>query len=40
MLRAQVVQMIYNYVGRPDTDDMEMPFTDVPSDAWYADAVN
>ena len=38
--RAQAVQMIYNYVGRPDTDDMEMPFTDVSSDAWYADAVN
>jgi hypothetical protein len=38
--RAQVVQIIYNYVGRPDTDDMEMPFTDVPSGAWYADAVN
>ncbi|WP_432616836.1 S-layer homology domain-containing protein [Butyricicoccus sp.] len=38
--RAQAVQMIYNYVGRPDTDDMEMSFADVPSDAWYADAVN
>lgn len=38
--RAQAVQIIYNYVGRPDTDDMEMPFTDVPSGAWYADAVN
>ena len=38
--RAQAAQMIYNYVDKPDTDDMEMPFTDVPSDAWYADAVN
>lgn len=38
--RAQVVQMIYNLAKRPDTDDMEMPFTDVPDNTWYTDAVN
>jgi len=36
--RAMLVQILYNREGRPQVDNKTV-FTDVPSDAWYADAV-
>lgn len=37
--RAQMVQVLYNLSGRPDTEGLENPFTDVEETDWYADAV-
>lgn len=37
--RAMIVQMLYNMEGRPAVDTKNNPFTDIPSDAWYAPAV-
>ena len=37
--RAMIVQMLYNMEGKPAVDTSNNPFTDVPSDAWYAPAV-
>ena len=36
--RAQIVTFLYRASGSPSADD-GVPFTDVPKDAWYADAV-
>ena len=37
--RAMAVQVLYNLEGRPELEDGEAQFTDVPADAWYAAAV-
>lgn len=37
--RAMAVQVLYNLEGRPELEDGEAQFTDVPADAWYAEAV-
>ena len=37
--RAMIVQMLYNMEGKPAVDKSNNPFSDVASDAWYADAV-
>lgn len=39
MTRAMVVAVLYRLDGRPGTSFVNMPFTDVPSDAYYYDAV-
>ena len=36
--RAQLVQVLYNFVGQPDVSDVAVPFTDAAS-GWYRDAV-
>ena len=36
--RAQVVTFLWRAAGQPDADG-EIPFTDVPADAWYAEPV-
>jgi hypothetical protein len=38
LTRAQVVQLLYNYAGRPKAADVK-GFADVVGGAWYADAV-
>lgn len=37
--RAQLVTILYRMAGQPEIDGMENPFTDVPADKQYADAV-
>lgn len=37
--RAQIVKFIYKMAGSPDVSDVEIPFSDVPSNAYYLDAV-
>lgn len=37
--RAQAVTMIWRALGSPAPRSQELPFTDVPADAYYADAV-
>ena len=39
MTRAMVVAVLYRLDGKPGTNFFSMPFTDVPSDAYYYDAV-
>lgn len=39
MTRAMVVAVLYRLDGRPGTSFVSMPFADVPSDAYYYDAV-
>jgi len=39
LTRAQLCQMLYNVLDRPAKAGKD-PFSDVPADAWYADAVN
>ena len=36
--RAQLVQVLYNFEGKPDVSDVAVPFTDAAS-GWYRDAV-
>ena len=36
--RAQLVQVLYNFEGKPDVSDVAVPFTD-PASGWYRDAV-
>ena len=36
--RAQLVQVLYNFDGKPDVSDVAVPFTDAAS-GWYRDAV-
>lgn len=36
--RAQIVTFLWKYAGRP-ASDAENPFTDVPEEGWYAEAV-
>ena len=38
LTRAMVVQVLYNKENKPQTDDPN-PFTDVPADQWYFNAV-
>ena len=37
--RAQVAQMLYNIESKPETGGAAIPFTDVESGMWYADAI-
>ena len=42
MTRAMLTQVLYRYAGSPPvsgTVESETPFTDIPDDAYYADAV-
>ena len=36
--RAQLVQVLYNFVGQPDVTGVTTPFTDTPAD-WYQAAI-
>ena len=38
-LRAQVVAFLYRAAGSPEPTSSDNPFTDVPADAYYSDAV-
>ncbi len=37
--RAMAVTIIYRIAGCPDASSLENPFTDVPDDKWFTDAV-
>ncbi len=37
--RAQIVTFLWRYAGSPVSGETDLPFTDVPPDAWYAEAV-
>lgn len=37
--RAQVVAFLYRLAGQPPADDSTLPFTDVPANAYYRDAL-
>ena len=37
--RAQVAQFLWNRAGNPEPKNVKTAFTDVPEDAWYANAV-
>lgn len=37
--RGMFVTVLYRLEGEPDVSDVEVPFTDNPDGAWYADAV-
>ena len=37
--RAMIIQMLYNFEGKPEVDTAENPFTDVPANKWYTKAV-
>ena len=39
LTRAQTVMFLYKMAGQPDVSDVELTFSDVAADAWYADAV-
>ncbi|MBE5056856.1 S-layer homology domain-containing protein [Pseudoflavonifractor sp. DSM 107456] len=41
LTRAQLAQILYNLEGKPslEGENLGYPFTDVPGDAWFADAV-
>ena len=38
LTRAEMVQVLYNWAGKPEVTG-NSPFSDVPSDEWYAKAV-
>ena len=37
--RAMMVTMLYRIAGEPSVEGLENPFTDVPANKWYTDAV-
>lgn len=37
--RAAIVTFLYRAAGSPDVSDVELPFTDMEKDAYYADAI-
>ena len=37
--RGQIVTILYRAAGEPSVEGLENPFTDVPADEWYTDAV-
>ena len=39
MTRAMLVTVLYRAEGEPSVEGLESPFTDVPADQWYTDAI-
>ncbi len=39
MTRAMVVTVLYRHANEPDVSSLTNPFSDVPNDMWYTDAV-
>ena len=39
MTRGMVVTVLYRMAGEPDVEGVKTPFTDVPADKWYTNAV-
>jgi len=37
--RSTIIDILYNVAGSPSVDGLANPFTDVPDDEYYADAV-
>ncbi len=39
LTRAQMVTVLYRAAGEPAVEELSNPFSDVPADTWYTDAV-
>ena len=39
LTRAMIVTILYRWEATPDVSELENPFSDVPEDMWYTDAV-
>jgi hypothetical protein len=39
LTRAMIVTILYRQAGQPDVSALPNPFTDVPANTWYSDAV-
>jgi uncharacterized repeat protein (TIGR02543 family) len=37
--RAMAVTILYRYEGEPDASELDNPFSDVPEDMWFTDAI-
>ena len=39
LTRAQLVTILYRIEGSPDVSELDNPFSDIPANTWYTDAV-
>jgi hypothetical protein len=39
LTRGMIVTILYRYYGEPDTATLQNPFSDVPAEQWYSQAV-
>jgi hypothetical protein len=39
LTRAQMAMILYRIAGKPEVSETESPFTDVPENKWYTEAV-